>query len=116
MIRFRRMHRRWVVALVLPLLALRALVPAGFMASPIAGSLQMVFCGAGHHGHSHHSTAGDPTCPFAQSAGPAPLPALPVLPAGVEALLFDRPTAVAQTVVQFGPLRQQAPRGPPALA
>jgi hypothetical protein len=110
------MRKFRVVAFLLPLLVFRALIPAGFMASPIAGSLQLVFCGTGHHDHAHHSTAGDPTCPFAQSAGPAPLPTLPMLPTSVEALAFDLPTTVAQTVVQFGPLRQQTPRGPPALA
>jgi hypothetical protein len=112
----RRPLRPWVVALALPLLALRALIPAGFMASPVAGSLQLVFCGVGHHDHAHPSTVGDPTCPFAQSAGPAPLPSLPVVPTSIEAVAFALPAASSQTVPQYGPLRRPIPRGPPALA
>ena len=121
----RRNSRFWVAALVLPLLALRALVPSGFMASSVAGSMQMVFCEpgamAGHHhpaAHDggHHSKAVDQTCPFAQSAGPAPLPSIPVLaadsaPSGVEPIL-----TVSQTAPASGPERQQTPRGPPTLA
>ncbi|MCX7056898.1 MAG: hypothetical protein NTZ79_06810 [Proteobacteria bacterium] len=120
----RRDSRFWVVAMVLPLLALRALVPAGFMAAPVAGAIQIVFCEpgamAGHHhpGHDagHQSTVADPTCPFAQSAGPAPLPSIPVLaadsaPSGVEPIL-----TVSQTAPASGPERQQTPRGPPTLA
>ncbi|HUI60016.1 MAG TPA: hypothetical protein VLX90_07330 [Steroidobacteraceae bacterium] len=73
-----------------------------------------------HHGgaeHSgHHHTHPDPTCPYAQSAGPAPLPALPVLPAAQAAVLRSTIVESAQTHSQFGPSREQSPRGPPRLA
>ncbi len=120
----RSTSRFWVAALLLPLLAVRALVPAGFMAAPVAGSVQIVFCDAGamaghhHAGHDggHHSPVADPTCPFAQSAGPAPLPSIPVLAADAAPHSFERILAVSQTAPASGPERQQTPRGPPTLA
>jgi len=123
------------------MLCLRAFVPAGFMFAPVDGQLEVVLCdtdalGAAqdhqarsdhqaprgvhaHHAHDHaghHHAQTDPTCPYAQSSGPAPLPALPVL-ASVQIATLSAPSAqVAQTHSRFGPTRQQSPRGPPRLA
>jgi hypothetical protein len=73
-----------------------------------------------HHAHDHtaghHHAQTDPTCPYAQSSGPAPLPVLPVLAAVQLATLSAAPVQVAQTHSRFGPTRQQSPRGPPRLA
>ncbi|HVO45980.1 MAG TPA: hypothetical protein VMT29_06550 [Steroidobacteraceae bacterium] len=69
---------------------------------------------AGHSGH-HHSHP-DPTCPYAQSAGPAPLPALPALPPLQASATRLLPVDFSQTHSQFGPSREQSPRGPPTLA
>jgi hypothetical protein len=107
------------------LLAVRALVPAGFMASATEAGLQLVFCDAaataaqmaGHHAH-HHSHGGttDPGCPYAQSSGPAPLPSIPMLASDVRfAQVVERAPAATLAFIQ-GPPRQQSPRGPPALA
>lgn len=114
----------WVARLVLAMLCLRALVPAGFMLMPIDGRLGVVLCdsyAAGamhHHGGHHHSGHAhpDPTCPYAQSAGPAPLPTLPTLSATPIASVLLLPTQFSQTRAQFGPPRQQSPRAPPPLA
>lgn len=118
----------WATLLVLGMLFLRALIPAGFMLAPVDGSLAVVLCDAQmsageHHHHHHHDQSthhegahGDPTCPYAQSAGPAPLPTLPVLAGGA---VYDRlvpPVAVTQTLLRFGPARQQTSRGPPPRA
>ncbi len=125
MIRFRRLRLLCLLAFVLPVLALRALVPAGFMAAPVDGTLQIVLCqpGAmtGHHHHSGSPDSGpqlevDPTCPYAQSAGPALMPTLPVLPAVATMHRLEPPEAATQTRLTLGPLRQQFPRGPPTLA
>jgi hypothetical protein len=118
---------RWAAPWVLAMLCLRALVPAGFMLEPIDGRLAVVLCdtdaaGAVHHqggqdhpSHHHHLQL-DPTCPYAQSAGPAPLPALPVLgPQPVVSAPLQL-THVAQTYARSGPSRQNFPRGPPHLA
>jgi hypothetical protein len=117
----------WAPQLVCAALLLRALVPAGFMLAPVDGHLAFVLCdaemSAGEHQHPHHpghdnaahhqGVHGDPTCPYAQSAGPAPLPTLPVL---VSAATLDRllaPSGATQTLLRCGPTRQQTPRGPP---
>jgi hypothetical protein len=79
---------------------------------------------AGHHHHhpgsdpgSHHDGShGDPTCPYAQSAGSAPLPALSVPTVGP---VYDRVAAApaaTQTLLTSGPPRLRTSRGPPSLA
>ncbi len=125
MIRSRRLRLLCLMAFVLPVLAVRALVPAGFMAATVDGTLQIVLChpqgmAGAHHPHhgsaDSHPSAVDPTCPYAQSAGPALMPTLPV-PSVATAMLFLQPSAAAtQTRAVFGPLRQQSPRGPPTPA
>ena len=118
--------RHWAAPFVLAMLCLRALVPAGFMLAPIDGRLDVVLCDSdapaalhhhsGHDHSGHHHTQIDPTCPYAQSAGPTPLPALLVLGAAPLVLVRVRPVQVAQTHAQFVPVRLQSPRGPPRLA
>jgi hypothetical protein len=69
-----------------------------------------------HNGAGHHHTQTDPTCPYAQSAGPAPLPALPTVAPAFLTIVSAPPTPAAQVHAHFGPIRQQTPRGPPLLA
>jgi hypothetical protein len=120
----------WATSLVLGLLFLRALVPAGFMLAPVDGRLAWVVCDAGmpagghahHHHHPGHDPAGhqaghgDPTCPYAQSAGPAPLPTFPVLAGGTVFGRLVPPVTITQTFAAFGPPREHCSRGPPAFA
>ncbi len=123
---------RWAALAVLAVLCLRALVPAGFMVAPLDGHLAFVLCSAEtsasapQHQHHHHPGHGDgehhdgvhadPTCPYAQSAGPAPLPTLPVLEGGAVLDLPVPPVLATQTFSSSGPTRQQTPRGPPSPA
>lgn len=88
------------------------------MAVPGHAGLELVFCdtAATHQHHAQHPASLDPSCPFAQSAAPAPLPALPALAADNATHRFDSPATAAQTALVFGPRRQQSPRGPPQLA
>ena len=119
-----RAWRRSVGVLAL-LLLVRALVPAGFMASASEAGFQLVFCDAaamaqhaGHHTH-HHSRTGattEPGCPYAQSAGPAPPPALPFVASDVRHAHVVVPVEAASGAATSGPPRQQTPRGPPVLA
>jgi hypothetical protein len=117
--------RRWAAPFVVALLCARALIPAGVMLAPIDGELSVVLCdsdaasaardeGRRHHTDHHHSQA-DPTCPYAQSAGPAPLPSFPALPPAALASLPIPTAYAAQIHAISGPTRQQSPRGPPAL-
>src|SRR5438270_2639265 len=113
--------RHWAAPFVLAMLCLRAFIPAGFMLAPVDGRLAVVLCDTdaltatrGHHhalehaaGHHHAQT--DPTCPYAQSSGPAPLPVAPVLASVVVATVDAPSTEVAQTHFRFGPTRQQSP-------
>ena len=82
--------KHWAAPWVLGMLGLRALIRAGFMLAPIDGHVAVVLCDAAAHGGAQHSgghgnlghhshTQIDSTCPYAQSAAPAPLPELPVL-------------------------------------
>jgi hypothetical protein len=70
----------------------------------------------GHDHAGHHHTPSDPTCPYAQSAGPAPLPTLPTIEPSYLTIVSAPPTRIAQVHAHFGPIRQQAPRGPPLSA
>ena len=122
----------WAAAIVLAMLAARALVPAGFMLAPIDGSLSFVLCEpdvmGGLQAHQHHHHPGhdqstqmggshiDSTCPYAQSAGPAPLRALPVVSAVSTIVEVLTPTIRHQVSLHSGPTRQQSPRGPPTFA
>jgi hypothetical protein len=119
--------------IVLAVLCLRAFVPAGFMLAPVDGRVSFVLCdpavlaashgmhtthGPASHEHAahHHGSHIDPNCPYAQSAGPAPLQTLPTLAGDLISIGLELPTEFAQIFIQFGPTRQQFPRGPPQLA
>ena len=108
---------------LLALLCLRALVPAGFMLARSVDGVTVVLCSVAaakhHQGHEHsghNHAAVDPTCPYAQSAGPAPLPALPKLSVTPPDPSYAALRRDAQTIVQFGPLRRYASRAPPSNA
>jgi hypothetical protein len=78
------------------------------------------------HAHHHHPGAdhraphegahGDPPCPYAQSAGAAPLPVLSMRIVGTVPIELAAPPAFAQTFAPSGPLRTHRTRGPPHLA
>ncbi len=118
--------RSWAARGVLLAICLRAFVPAGFMLATVHGQFGVVLCDAGasaaanftsgHEHPGHHHSQSDPACPYAQSAGPAPLPTLPVLPHASVASVPVLATDVAQTNLFFGPTREQTSRGPPTLA
>ena len=122
-----RKHRLRLALWVAPVLLFRALMPVGFMLEPVAGRAEIVLCGAdapnaihdrGHHdhaGHRRHSHT-DPTCPYAQSAGPAPLSSFAQVTAAPMLPVFVPPDRISQSHAHFGPTRQHSPRAPPRLA
>lgn len=122
LLRHRRRER--FTLLVLALLCVRTLIPAGFMAAPVEGRWELVVCGTalpgaggpGHHDHANHNQHDVPNCPFALSSAPAPLPAIVQLaPLRVETT-ESPPARHAQVVLSFEPARQHQPRAPPRLA
>ena len=115
-------HRlRLVIALLLPLMVLRGLLPAGYMADVRNGELRIVMCSAGlavlgddHGKHPQGST----DCPFALAHAAViapPLQPLLALLAPAPALRF---TSFAGAVLppSTGPPRTTLVRGPPALS
>jgi hypothetical protein len=124
-----RAARRWIGGLAVLALALRSLVPTGFMLERLDGQLSMVLCAAAaptlsmpgmHHdahlgGHAGHHLAAAASCPFALSGG-ATL-ASQVLKVPDPYFLALRPARVPAlaTLPAAPPPRHQAPRGPPAL-
>lgn len=127
----------WIV----PLLLLRALIPAGFMLAPDADGLSLVFCSpgtprsaadaavqseghAGHHvGHDHDPHPGDHAsanqhnapCPFslAATAAAGDVPYF----VSTAAIPVDEPFEFfSAPTSSAGPLRADRIRGPPFLA
>lgn len=115
-----------IIALLLPLMVLRALLPAGYMPVAEDGELRIVMCSDGlvpaaassaDDGSTQHKlppNAGD--CPFAHAAIDAPAVvvvitavAAPVLPGLIAGRQSNLPLAT-------GPPRHHSARGPPALS
>jgi hypothetical protein len=71
-------RRRLLIALLLPVLALRVLLPAGFMPLAEGGELRIVMCSEGMQIPGTDSGDGHPQgddmgkCPFASAGSPAP--------------------------------------------
>lgn len=133
-------RRTALLALILlPALALRALVPVGFMPVVDGAGIHIGFCpgeaqppgalapalAAAHLAHHHHTQGGaghgspvpasHPPCLFALSASPAFLPAAPALappPPAATALAAEYANRASVPAI----VRAQTPRGPPFLA
>jgi hypothetical protein len=120
--------RKHVLLWMLPLLALRALVPAGFMIDTSHGAMSVVVC-PGHQTQSPHgatsddATSDDATkagnddsvsiCAFAAAAGAAlasDVPTVSLASALAGELLSNDVTALD---LPFGPTRTQQSRAPP---
>ena len=116
---------------LLPLLALRGLVPAGFMLDTSHGQLAIVVCPghipaatpvdhADHAGHFGKEAPDDEQsrstlCPFALSAGPAPLTSLAAVVAGAPVDVFESVDHQGPEL-PFGPARTHHSRAPPSLS
>jgi hypothetical protein len=129
--RFRR-KQFWIAKLLLPAILFRALIPGGFMlAVDSDGTLGLQFCPgtfpaaadtrpahASHHdgasGDSGTAGHGQLLCPFAATAGPAPLPTLTAL---VIAPDYNQPVISRPVSRDTIPtiIRAQSPRAPPRL-
>lgn len=111
-----------LLILLLPLLALRAMLPTGFMPTPAEGELRLVLCSEGllpqaddAAGSDHPpSTAGE--CPFAQTAFQAPPPQFLVLGTAPLSARAALPPASQWLPPSTGPPRTAGARAPPALS
>ncbi|MDE1923623.1 MAG: hypothetical protein KGI55_09375 [Gammaproteobacteria bacterium] len=109
--------------LILALIALRVLVPAGYMLGPVDGRWSLVLCEPGvmsmrmpdgssmPAAHAHGHAGGE--CPYSQSAAPALLPCLHPPVFALRLLRLDAPVRGTQTLPAEGPNREQFARGPP---
>ena len=118
-----RRLKHLTIALLLPLLVLRAMLPAGYMPVADADGLRIVMCSASlpaslddstGSGHELPPNAGE--CAFAHSAGAAP-------PVSIDGLQVFAPAFNAETIGDYRspdlPIdrpRAHAARGPPALS
>jgi len=111
-----------VIALLLPLMVLRGLLPAGYMAGTQDGQLRIVMCSGGLAApvddHGRHPAPGTTDCPFALAhvTGIAP-PVQPVLallapPPAIPFVSFTSALLPPAT----GPPRIATVRGPPVLS
>lgn len=132
----RRRIRLWTLWL-LPLLAARAFVPGGFMLSVESGGLALTFCpgltqsrsladlthhASAHDEHAHHGgahqgksdgAADNAPCPFAL-VGAAAASSIPAIATAIAACDVSLPIHVSH-YSQFGPIRADCARGPPAF-
>lgn len=137
-----RRHLKLLSLWILPLLLARALIPAGFMLSMDAGSLQLMFCPAvvqparqlpahlahehsSQHGGMHHPDAeghdsashndDNAPCPFSLVAAAVPAD-VPHLQDSAIVPSDERFDFISAPAVRVGPVRTDRIRGPPAIA
>lgn len=118
---FTRQRRRLLIALILPVLVMRAFVPAGYMPGEHAGfGIALQFCGSpvpvagGDPGTADSHAAQQ--CAFALGAVTGPLPAV----AQLGSLVLFSATPVSSAALQCAAdsvcPRSQSQRGPSALS
>jgi hypothetical protein len=125
----RRQRFKLVVLALLPMMALRLLMPAGFMLSFEPGGLRVVLCPAqgevmpigagGEHVHHHHQDGGHRShqaqnCPFAIGGMTAPPTVLAGLTDAPPVATYER--SPSSTPAHTGvTIRANPIRGPPLL-
>ena len=120
--------RKHLLLWLLPLLAMRALVPAGFMIDTSHGAMSVIVCPghqhqtdenqAGHSSNQGKSGSHDTVtlCPFAAAATAGPMADLPTMAVG-SALVVDQVSDdVSALDLPFGPARAQQSRAPPLFS
>lgn len=106
--------RPFIGMLILLALVMRAVVPAGFMTVADSHGVHMAFChGSAPQPHAPTGAPHDGVCPFAASAGAAPIPTFSLAP--MAAIVPEHASnSLIQPVAPRAPHRYHAPRGPPA--
>ncbi|MFC4308617.1 hypothetical protein ACFPN2_05935 [Steroidobacter flavus] len=139
----RRHYLKLLSLWIVPLLVMRALIPAGFMLSVDAGQLQLMFCPSGvvaplfspkpatqqahaehqHHPGMHHGGADQASashddnspCPFSLVASATPCD-IPYLAGATDAPRDEHFEFLSAPTFRVGPVRADRIRGPPSLA
>jgi hypothetical protein len=115
-----RRHLHLLIALLLPLMVMRSMLPAGYMPVAESGAFKIALCSDGlqlplsegdRNTHPLPGSNGD--CLFAHAAASAPPPSVVSVPAALEAVARAGTESAAQQTVHVIP-RAQSPRGPPA--
>jgi hypothetical protein len=120
-------HSKILSWLLLALIALRGLVPVGYMVEATADGLALVVCDSGIYKdsiptpHQHHhdrqvSGHDHSICPFAAAAIGAPTPSLPVVLLAPDTPIDGVRAKTESFVGLSGPSRAQQPRAPPVLS
>ena len=118
---FSRRRIRAGIALLLPLMVLRALLPPGYMPVTADGELRIVMCSAGLASQDpgdtdRHSQASDTgSCLFANAATFAPPSATGFIPAIAPEISLALPVAATRPPAT-GPPRTAAARAPPSFS
>ena len=116
-----RRHIHLLIALLLPLMVMRGMLPAGYMPVADGGVFKIAMCsdglqqplGDGDTDNRHlPGSSGD--CLFAHAAASAPPPSMIALAAPVFVDAQSTEILAAQQTTRVIP-RAQSPRGPPAL-
>jgi len=122
----RRIHR--LIWWLLPIFALRGMVPVGFMVNVSGGELSMTVCpmhqaaGAAHAKSAQSDTGrhdkknSNTVCPFAAALTSATFVGMAAPTFAFVATDAVATTETAQSHVPFGPFRAQQSRAPPAFA
>jgi hypothetical protein len=121
-----RRNLRLTIALLLPLMVLRALLPSGYMPVAENGQLRIVLCSDGFTAPAgvqpasgsgeHHLPPNAGDCPFAHAAVNAPAVVL-VFTAALPVAQFLTPAGVPPHLpLTTGPPRQHSARAPPTYS
>lgn len=121
-----RRHTRLIIALLLPLMVLRAMLPAGYMPVAENGVLRMAMCSDGLYpaavdqgedrksGDNHQLPSDSGSCPFANAAVNAAPPSISQFIVRIDSDLGGTPDFAAP-VLSASIVRAQSARGPPSI-
>jgi len=120
-----RRRLNFIIALLLPLMLLRGLLPPGYMASARNGELRITMCSEGIYvagaklfkeqpTSNKHQPSDSGSCPFASAVAHAPPPAVSTVFFRIDADAAVAPVAAAP-VAAASLIRVQSARAPPAI-
>jgi hypothetical protein len=117
-----RRHIHLLIALLLPLMVMRGMLPAGYMPVADGGAIKMALCSDGLQQPSgdgdtdnRHLPGSNGDCLFAHAASIAPPAQSVVIATGLTELFYFIPAESISQPPATGPPRLTAARAPPAF-